>query len=143
MHADFRRCLDEMDVEGMRQLWRVVGNDPQSSEHTMIGMHYARTAAASIAFRKRAWSHAWLMERGLPSGLPDELKPRAERLYPQAVTAVGISVNSLSGANSQLAAAAQQAMSEAVAEMYEDGISDPVLIKPRMVAAYRKVVNAG
>jgi hypothetical protein len=49
--------------------------------------------AETVSFKARAWSHRWLTERALPSGLPDRLKPSAERVYSRVVEGVGISVN--------------------------------------------------
>lgn len=140
MHPDFRRCLDEMDVGGMRRLASIVGQREMSVEHTTIAMHYARTQAESIAFEKRAWSHAWLSERGFPSGLPDELRPRADRIYPRVVEAVGVAVKPMSEASIPLAKAIERAMSDAVAECYADGVRDPLIIRARMAEARCKVM---
>src|SRR5437868_1304713 len=84
------------DVEGLRRAWAKVGPkmpQPATYEQAEIIMHYARTQARWLNLKGRAYSHAWLRERLLPSGLPDELKPRAERLCPVIAEAVGISVN--------------------------------------------------
>jgi len=52
---------------------------PQDDAATLATLHYARTLANSVPFKLRAYSHRWLCERNLPSGLPDALKPKAER----------------------------------------------------------------
>ena len=128
-----------MDVDGMLRLVDLAGQEKMSREHTTIGMHFARTQARSIEFSRRAWSHAWLMERGLPSGLPDELRPRAERIYPRVVEAVGVSVRKLGNVQTDLTRAVERAMSDAVAECYADGERRPEIIKARMEEARLKV----
>jgi hypothetical protein len=65
----------------------------ESDAEALVTLHHARTQAESIALKLRAWSHRWLLEHGYPSGLPDHLKPSAERIYPRVVEGVGISVN--------------------------------------------------
>src|ERR1044072_6980895 len=97
MYADaLRRCLEECDVAGIRALWAQIPPgmpQPHTDAEALATIHRARTEANSIALRLRAYSHRWLEDRGLPSGLPDELRPRAERMYPRVVDGVGISVN--------------------------------------------------
>jgi hypothetical protein len=63
---------------------------PASSAEAEIMMHHARTQAESLPLAKRLYSHAWLDERGLPSGLPDALRPW--RSEPRIVRAVGVGV---------------------------------------------------
>ena len=140
----FRDCLVDLDLKGLRQLWHIVAPhlpQPKTDQETLVSAHHARTQAKTIPFKLRAYSHRWLTERNLPSGLPDYMKPRAERLYPKIVTAVGIAVKSMSGANAPLAKALEQAMSDAVAEMYADGIEDPKIVKPHMLAAYNRTLK--
>ncbi len=139
MHSAFRQCLDEMDIDGMMKLARLVGQEPMSREQTWAGMHYARTQSDSISFAKRARSHAWLKERDLPSGLPDELKQQAEREYPRVVEAVGVSVRQLGNVTTPLTEAIERAMSDAVAECYADGERRPEIVKARMLAAWARV----
>jgi hypothetical protein len=55
------------------------------------------------------------------------------------VTAVGIAVKPLSEATAPHAQAMQKAMSDVVAEMYADGVSDAGLIKLRMLEAAKKI----
>lgn len=127
-----------MDVAAVRALWPVInpgGYGPKTDEDALTVLHYARTQANSLTFGMRAYSHKWLGERGLPSGLPDELRPRAERFYPQTVEAVGISVKSLSEAGKPLAAAIERAMADAVEDAYADGKRDTLFVKARMEEA--------
>lgn len=131
----FRNLLQAGDVEGLRAFWRNASPhlpQPESREQAEIVMHRARTEAESLPIDKRAYSHRWLCDRGLPSGLPDELKPRAERIYPRVVEAVGISVNARSEMLKPLAREVERAMADAVEEAYADGRTDPGFIKSRM-----------
>jgi predicted metal-dependent phosphoesterase TrpH len=137
---DMRRC----DIEGIRRLWATVARhlpQPASDAEALVMLHRARTETRSIAFRLRAYSHRWLTERGLPSALPDELRPRAERMFPVIVDAVGVAVKSRSGEFKPVAEAVQRAMSDTVAEMYADGVKDPVLVKARMMEARSKTLD--
>jgi hypothetical protein len=142
-HADeFRRCLIELDVVGMCDLWFHVAphlHQPRNNEEALITLHIARTESRSISVRLRCYSHAWLSERGLPSNLPDWLKPKAARLYPHEVKAVGVAVKAMSAASAPLARAVEKAMSDAVLECYADGVTDPNIIKARMDAARARV----
>jgi hypothetical protein len=142
-HADaFRRCLIELDVVGICDLWFHVAPhlpQPKNNDEALATMHYARTQAGSIPLRLRCYSHAWLCERGLPSGLPDHWKPRANRLYPHKVNAVGIAVKALSAASVPRARAIEKAMSDAVLECYADGVTDVDRIRSRMNEARRGV----
>jgi hypothetical protein len=140
--AEFRRCLIELDVVGICELWFHVAPgmpQPKNNGEALITLHLARTRAESVPDRLRCYSHAWLSERGLPSGLPDQLKPKAARLYPHKVEAVGVAVKALTAASIPLARATEKAMSDAVAECYADGITDTAVIKARMEAARRKL----
>ena len=141
---EFRRCLIDLDVAAVRKIWPVIApnrSQISSDQDALTVLHYARTQAESVPFELRAYSHKWLCERSLPSGLPDELRPSADRLYPRTVEAVGVSVKSLSEAGKPLAAAIQLAMSEAVAEAYADGRRDAPFIKARMDEARERVMR--
>lgn len=98
-------------------------------------MHRARTETASISFRARAYSHAWLMERRMPSGLPDALKPAAERLHPRIATGVGVVVKASSPFMRPAALEVQKAMVDAIENAYADGNEDPTFVKARMIEA--------
>jgi hypothetical protein len=142
--SEFRRCLLELDVIGACDLWFAVSPhlpQPKNNEEALITLHHARTQASSIPARLRCYSHAWLLERGLPSGLPDHLKPKADRMYPREVKAVGVAVGTLSQLPEfiERARAIQKAMSDAVAEAYADGVTDPDIVKARMGAARLRV----
>jgi hypothetical protein len=129
---EFRRCLIDLDVEGAIRFWRWhrSGFPAPNDADALVTLHMARTAADSIPMKLRAYSHCWLLDHGYPSQLPDRLKPRAERLYPKLVGAVGISVNSK---HPVVVTAIHGAMRHAVLEAYADGHKDePEKVRQRM-----------
>lgn len=135
--AEFNRCMVELDVPAARALWAVVFPHlpaPSGDAATLAMLHYARTISEPMRFRLRAYSHAWLGDHGFPSGLPDELKPRAERLYPRIVDAVGIAVKTPPHRR-ELGVAVHDAMRDVVMNHYADGIHAPEIIRPRMLEA--------
>lgn len=141
---DFRQALEQGDVALLRKIWGHAfphlpqpGNDAQAE----IVLHRARTQAASITFRKRAYSHAWLLERGYPSGLPDGLRPKAQRIYPITVGAVGIAVKGSTELGRQIAPLIQEAMSKAVLDAYANGDTDPAIVKPLMQQARQNTIR--
>jgi hypothetical protein len=70
------------------------------------------------------------------------LKPSAERLYPVAVHAVGVSVNAASPLLRPIAAKVERAMSDAVAEVHADGrLLDGALVKARMAEARERTIK--
>src|SRR6476620_6475738 len=93
--AAMRQCLEEANAPAVRKLWAEMCPhlpQPESDFEALACLHRARTEARSMPLNLRAYSHRWLLDRGFPSGLPDHLKPKADRLYPQVVSAVGIAV---------------------------------------------------
>lgn len=134
--SELRRCLEDSDVATMRRLWvDLAPHLPQAPTEAAatIVLHIARTQAESVSTAKRAYSHCWLLDRGLQSGLPDHLKPSAERMYPRTVGVVGISVNSKYPVVQQ---AIQGAMEHAVLEAYADGHAEnPKIVRARMMEA--------
>ena len=129
------RCLEAVDVNGMRRLWDKVR--PQFPLHDDAGMtiaiHLSRTQCEAVQFKLRAYSHAWLCERGLPSQLPDNLKPKAQRLYPIIASAVGIAVLSK---YPTVKREVTNAMRHAVLEAEADGrLTDDPFVKSRMQEA--------
>jgi hypothetical protein len=137
--AEFRRCLEQLDVVAARRIWAEAQPhlpQPKTDAEAEMVLHYARTQSDSMQLKLRAWSHRWLLERGLPSGLPDRLRPSAERIYPRVVSAVGIAL----GATSELARAVRPhvmgAMQDAVRECYADGHQgDHALVRARILEA--------
>lgn len=136
-------CLEVL-VEGdhakLRRAWSEVFPHlpgPKSDEEAEVVLHHARTQSARVPFKLRAWSHRWLAERQLPSALPDELKPTAERLYPVVVEGVmvGVGLNSMQSALRPALMEIQGAMANAAGEAMADGVRDPAIIKGRMEEA--------
>lgn len=139
--AEFRRCLIDLDAPGIRKLWAHVSPHlpaPASDGEAVTALHIARTASESVPFKLRAYSHRWLSERGLPSQLPDRLKPKAERLYPRVVSAVGISVNFSAAILKPAALAVRGAMEAAVEDAYAEGRTEPAFVSQRMTEARQK-----
>lgn len=140
--GEMRRCLEALDLVGLRRLWAAVSPhlpQPKTDAEALTVAHIARTASESIPMRMRAWSHRWLLERELPSQLPDHLKPSAERLYPRVVQGVGISVNARDPELRPVAVEVRKAMEAAVLEADADGrLSDSAYVRERMAEARTK-----
>jgi hypothetical protein len=150
MNADIKRALEEGDFRLLRRLHAAALSHlpgPNSDAEAEMTLHVARTASAWLELKKRAYSHRWLVERGLPSQLPDELKPKAERIYPKVVSAVGISVNSNSELMQPIIPIIRGAMERAVLEADADGkLLDSVHVSARMKeareTAFREIFGA-
>lgn len=131
-----RQLLIDGDLARIRRAWAELFphlHQPANDIEAEVMLHHARTQARSVPMRLRAWSHRWLCERGYPSGLPDILRPRAERLYPVVVSAVGISVNVRSPLLAPIVAPVRRAMEAAVLEAEADGrLADSDHVKARM-----------
>lgn len=141
----FRECLNNLDVEGIRKLWQHIQPNmpqPKTDEEALFALHHARTQTNSISARKRAYSHHWLRERKLPSGLPDNMKQSAERLYPIVVKAVGIAAGSNSPFLRPVIHLVREAMEDAVKEAVEDGkLDDAEYVTKRMQEAKVKAFD--
>jgi len=136
--STFRLLLERMDSAGAMKAWKEWFPDmpqPKTQEEAEIVLHYARTVADSVGFNSRAYSHAWLTERRLPSGLPDHLKPRAQRMYPVQVQAVGISINFKNPFLKPAADQIRKVMETRVEECYAEGVTDPDIVKKHMLEA--------
>lgn len=139
-----RRALEDHDVETARRLWaQVAPNMPQPKNdfEASAVMHHACTQCEQVRLPSRAYSHRWLLDNGLPSGLPDALKPNAERMYPRIVDAVGIACGSSSELLQPIVPIVRGAMETVVLDHYADGIKDPNIIKPRMHEARHNVIK--
>lgn len=133
--SEFRLYLEECNTEAVRKIWSVVFPDitqPATDYEILIVLHMTRTKTQSLRFRYRAYSHSWLIERDLPSMLPDNLRLRAERIYPRIVEGVGISINTTSSIIKPALSIIQKSMSDAVLECYDDKNTDVSFIKQRM-----------
>ena len=139
LRSAMQSCLMTLDVPLARKIWQEQFShleSPKSDEEMLAMLHVARTQNPMINLRFRSYSHRWLIERGLPSMLPDELKQSAERMYPRMVSSVGISVNSNSPIVHPIIPFVQSAMENAVLEVYADGKQEDIkLLKQRMEEA--------
>lgn len=136
--AEMYRCLEQADVAGVRRLWAHVAPhmpQPKTDAEALSRIHYARTTMPAMALKLRAYSHRWLLDHGYPSGLPDDLKAKCERMYPVVIDAVGIACGASSEILKPAAAQIETAMSDAVMDAYADKKTDPVFVKARMMDA--------
>lgn len=126
-----RRCIMEADAATALRLWPEIFPQypPLGTEaDALVVLHTARTAMQTIPPRQRFWSHRWLRERGLPSRLPDNLRPRAERMYPKIAEGVLIAINTKYPA---VRVAIQRATSDAIMDCYANGDTEPAFVKAR------------
>ncbi len=133
----FLQCLEEMDVAGIRKLWRECSphlHQPANDHEAEATLHRARTDCHRLTLKQRAYSHRWLEDRGYPSGLPDELKNKAERIYPRVVEGVGISVH----IGSQILRPAEPIIRGAMEEAVEDEYSGHKVIVERVKGRMRE-----
>lgn len=133
-----RQVLEEGDLRTLRRMHAHLFPhlpQPKNRRETEVTLHMARTVSDSLNFKLRAYSHRWLSERGYPSQLPDRLKPRAERLYPREVHAVGIALDTSSKLLAPAIPLIRTAMENSVMESYADGVTDPKVIKARFLEA--------
>lgn len=137
----FRNLLEAGNVKELVNMWSSIFPNmpgPTSIDKAEIVMHVARTAANSVSLKHRAYSHKWLLERDLPSELPDELKPSAERIYPISIPCVGISVNTRNEYIRPGLDEVRKAMEYSVEEAYYDGKTEPVFVRARMEEAKKR-----
>lgn len=143
--AALKQCLEEMDVQGIRSLWKLVQPgmpQPKSDYEAMVQIHMARTQMPVLTTRQRYYSHRWLLDHNMLSFLPDHEKPAAERMYPQVKSSVGISIKAKSELTAPIVPHIQSAMEGAVLEAYADGRKDDIPhIKSRMAEARSTVVR--
>lgn len=74
--AEFRRCLIELDVDGIIALHKrtmIPGTEPKTRKQALATLHAARAMAESIPLHLRIYSDRWLRERGLGEFLPAHL----------------------------------------------------------------------
>jgi hypothetical protein len=144
LQDEFRAALEAGDVQRLRKMWSVAAPhlpQPTSDAEAEVVMHRARTESETVSLKARAWSHRWLSERNLPSGLPDMLKPSAERMYPRVVEGVGLSINCRNPYFKPAMIEVRQAMEGVVEDCYANGDTDPAIVRPRMAQAREKVMR--
>ena len=130
--AEFRRCLVQMDVDGMMKLWAHVAPHlaNQSPKEALVSMHMARCEMKHISPRLKIYSQEWLLERGyrkidgkwLSGPPPDEV----------IACAVGIAVRSKYEAVRKRIHAA---MSDALENERAKGTTDPCKQRDAMLVA--------
>lgn len=121
MNDHFREALLNLDVHVLRRMWSYLAPNmpqPKTDQECLATAHIARTAMQSIPLKARAYSYRWLVERGYPTQLPDNLKPEAERMYPTFVEAVAISCKSTNKALQPVFDLVRGAMEDVVKDAY-------------------------
>ncbi len=142
-----REFLTKLDVKAFHLMWsRVFPHipPPQNEDGTLIALHQARTMASSIPMSSRLYSHAWLMERGMRSDLPEELRPEKDIRPTVIVEAVGVAVGTTSSRpdRREEAKEIERVMANAAGAAMEAGIRDPKEVSARMWEA-RKLYTEG
>lgn len=145
MNEHFREALLKLDVTLLRRMWHFIEPNlpqPKTDEECLKTAHIARTAMKSIPLKARMYSYRWLVERGLPTQLPDNLKPEAERVYPQMVEAVAISSKSASKILQPVLNDVRKSMEDVVNDAYASSKSpDPLKLKAAMQEARKKKIK--
>lgn len=144
MDAEFRGALESLDLAKLRGMWARIAPhlpQPQSDEQTLAIAHHARTQASSIRQQLRCYSHCWLRERNLPSGLPVLMRRKAERMFPRVADAVGIAIGGTSETAMAIKPHVMGAMVGAVQDCYASGDREPAIVKPRMLEAKRSIIK--
>lgn len=122
--AEFRRCLVELDVAGIRRLWRATAPhlpQPADDGEALETLHRARAASRTLPARLVDYSRDWL----------------AERETRRVAHAVGIAV-AAPPHRAERAEAARQAMEGAVIDAMRAGVdlaTEPAEIRRRMMRA--------
>ncbi len=138
-NAEFRRCLLEMDVDGITRLARHV--DPHipapTAADALVSLHIARCEAKYFPVKARKYSQAWLAEQGYQkidgdwvAGLP---KPKA------VAESVGISSRSAGGYVLPLNRKIMHRMEDALLNTMAKGVTEPQIQKEAMLKARDKV----
>jgi len=142
-HMD--RCLEDCDVPVFRKIWAHNFSHlpaPTTDMDCLISIHIARTQTKRLKKSLRFYSHRWLTDQGLPSQLPDNLKPAAEQERPRAVQAVGISLNTTNEILKPVINIIRGSMEDAVMECAAEGeLGDTKLVSDRMLEARIKTTK--
>jgi len=137
--------LERCDVQGVRRLWRKLEPtqpQPLDDAAALVALHAARTKCQGVTFKARAYSHAWLMDRGYPSLLPDELRPMAHRVYPVIASAVGFAMKGTSPQMREIIPAVQKDVSDAIEEAAADGrLLDSPFVRARIIETKNRAVR--
>lgn len=71
--AEYFRCLDTLDIAGIRKLHAHTSPhlaQINTTKEALYALHMARTACEAISLQKRMYSDRWLRTRGVGSYLP-------------------------------------------------------------------------
>lgn len=141
-----RLYLETQDVAGLRKLWAHMAPhlpQPKSDYEVQVMMHSARTQSVSLAFKARAYSHQWLLANGLPSGLPNALRPRAEQADLKFAFGVGIAIKVASSdpAKKALAHSIQTAMGRAIEGAFAERRVETGYLREVMGAARDRTIS--
>lgn len=144
LSEDFLRTLCSSDFAGLRRLWSGAFPRlalPRTDDEARTVLHMARTESQAVPLHLRLYSHEWLEDRGLPSKLPDPLRPPEKRS--RIVEAIGVSVKSRSGSRDAVARAKaiEAAMAQAGGDAMAAGITNPREISRIMWAAREKFLG--
>ncbi len=86
--AEFRRCLETLDVKGVRRLWQFVSPhlpQPKNDSEALHTIHLARASMATLPLKLKSYSEQWLKERetgviahsvGIAVGMHGKKEPR-------------------------------------------------------------------
>ncbi len=133
------KAIVDLDVLSMRAIHRLTNpqQDPGTDWDILCALHGCRTRLDNVPIKDRQYSHAWLSERGMPSDLPDHLKP--EQIVPRVVEGVGIIVAASSEELEPAALLVRREMEKVVLDAYADSTSpDPQALQARMMEARKK-----
>lgn len=140
-----QRCLEAGDVAGVRRLWAHVRPgmpQPKTDREAEIILHMARTQSIVCSFAARAYSHRWLLDNGYPSQLPDNLKPKADRMYPPIHEGVGLALGATGALGRAIKPQIENAMVYAINEVYADHKRPfAPTVKKRMFEAKDKITK--
>lgn len=143
MNAEFREALESLDLVKLRRMWKHIAPhlpQPRADQIETVA-HHARTQSSLIPQRLRCYSHCWLIERNLPSGLPVLMRRKAEQMFPRIVDAVGIAIGTRTEVGRAIAPHIMGAMTDVVKDCYANGDRDPAIVKPRMLEARRSIIT--
>jgi hypothetical protein len=130
--AQFRQALIDGNDDELHRLWTAIFPGlprPSKRDDIVTTMHIARTAADCVPDRGRFYSHRWLEERGLPSRLPMNLRPKCDQYYAGVTPAVGFAY----GTDKEWLKPAKPLIERAVHTVIEDCAANGDLDKPDMV----------
>lgn len=129
-HAEeLNRCLREVDLEGVRRLWKHIAPhlpQPESDDECLVAVHMARVRMKSIHPHLQEYSKRWLKERE----------------NRKVVSAVGVIVGTTSPRNKARAEDLRGELGHTVMVAYNDGVDLDVEapeVKRRMRVVMKRI----